>query len=632
MSKIYLNPNAIKENTIPINKIVTVDLDGKQDIIDDLDDIRNGAAKGATALQSVPEIYVTKDDLKKVNNVSYSELKTLRDSSQLVSGQQYRITDYVTTTTQANTRSAGHQFDVIVTADNENTLNYIAKACLHEGDTYFSEAGANLAAWQIWYSLDNDSKRFAWADTKNGTGVIYRMIDEWGNDCPYDFKNIMFKHPTDSKTYPSTYYTFSYDTLGSKDMSLKGEICYNNKIENYGQNFNDNINPLGSLKLPRNVFISRSSSWIFIGNIIGSHCNNNSFEYQCCFNKLESSDNNEFKNHCSYNEVKNCHNMRLDSNTCNNTFENCSHIKSEEAIEYSVFKNCSHITSKRLEFCSFFNIHSLRNIDNQLKSCVFKNNAGSLLEFDYSILDGIEWHNPMGGIVVEQYQTYEGTNISVSLSHSDIMKISYNRLKLLRNNNYLKPGYKYRIIDYSTTTSQENTKSAEHKFDIIVTATSYNTLSEEAQAIQNDNEGYFDDSNLSAWKIWYSLDNDTERFEWADIERIDHNDVETILADSSECTIKSDLIDGNTFITPFNFESCVWVDDGDGVIPYDGGSNHDEEELIYEWGYFTDEDDNTHLCLYKSNAGLYEEEGQPDYGDKYLYRGVVNVDGTDYDY
>lgn len=126
-------------------------------------------------------------------DLTYEELKSLRDNAQLIPGQQYRITDYVTTTAQENTRSAGHQFDVIVTADNENTLNEVARACLHEGDTYFSEAGANLAAWQIWYSLDNDTERFAWADTENGKGVIYYMKDEHDNEAPYDFKNIQFK-------------------------------------------------------------------------------------------------------------------------------------------------------------------------------------------------------------------------------------------------------------------------------------------------------------------------------------------------------------------------------------------------------------------------------------------------------
>ena len=78
-----------------------------------------------------------------------------------------------------------------MTADSTNKLNEKARACLHDGDTYFENS--NLAAWQLWYSLDNDTERFAWADNSLGHGVIYRMIDEYNNDCPYDFKNIQFK-------------------------------------------------------------------------------------------------------------------------------------------------------------------------------------------------------------------------------------------------------------------------------------------------------------------------------------------------------------------------------------------------------------------------------------------------------
>lgn len=219
--------------------------------------------------------------------ITYSELKSLRDNEELVPGAQYRITDYVTTTKQEDTQSAGHQFDIIVTADSENTLNEKARAIQHDGDTYFADS--NLSAWEIWYSLDNDTERFAWARTPiyspetnskmimvkgsdnltyiyvratgydengkcgwvyapdgdntsfityvnngyealdgedyiytnsedliigdvldmngesvtlvdmsyiSGKGVIYRMIDEFNNDCPYDFKNIMFKRYT----------------------------------------------------------------------------------------------------------------------------------------------------------------------------------------------------------------------------------------------------------------------------------------------------------------------------------------------------------------------------------------------------------------------------------------------------
>ena len=143
-------------------------------------------------------------------NITYANLVELRDNGELVAGMQYRITDYVTTTAQENTRSAGHQFDVIVTADNENTLNEVARACLHEGDTYFSEACANLAAWQIWYSLDNDAERFAWADTENGKGVIYRMIDDLNNDLSYDFKNIMYVDMTKLKILAEAMYYGSW--------------------------------------------------------------------------------------------------------------------------------------------------------------------------------------------------------------------------------------------------------------------------------------------------------------------------------------------------------------------------------------------------------------------------------------
>ena len=124
-------------------------------------------------------------------SITWSELKALRDNSQLVAGTWYRITDYTCTTIQENTRSAGHIFDVIVRADSENKLNEEAFAIQHEGDDYF--ASSNLSAWKLWYSIDNDTTRFAWADAENGKGVIYRMIDEWNNDVPYDFKNINFK-------------------------------------------------------------------------------------------------------------------------------------------------------------------------------------------------------------------------------------------------------------------------------------------------------------------------------------------------------------------------------------------------------------------------------------------------------
>lgn len=129
-----------------------------------------------------------------MTETTYADLKSMRDNGTLTPGMWYRITDYVCTTTQSNTISAGNKFDVIVLATSTNSLSEQARAINHtpqEGETdYF--ANSNLSAWRIWYCLDNDTTRFAWADATNGKGVIYRMIDEWENDCEYDFKNIMY--------------------------------------------------------------------------------------------------------------------------------------------------------------------------------------------------------------------------------------------------------------------------------------------------------------------------------------------------------------------------------------------------------------------------------------------------------
>ena len=125
-------------------------------------------------------------------NLTYNELKELRDNSKLKPSQYYRITDFVTTVANdSEARSAGHPFDIIVLASDKDKLQDECYAIQHENDEYF--ANCNLAAWKIWYCLDNDTTKYMWADTTNGKGVIYRMIDEWQNDCPYDFKNVQFK-------------------------------------------------------------------------------------------------------------------------------------------------------------------------------------------------------------------------------------------------------------------------------------------------------------------------------------------------------------------------------------------------------------------------------------------------------
>lgn len=156
-------------------------------------------------------------------STTYKKLKATRDKGKLIPGAWYRITDYKCTTTQPGTKSAGHVFDIVVRAFDNCLLEEKGYAKHHENDSYFKDCIPE--SWKIWYCLDNDDTRFAWADTENGKGVIYRMIDEWNNDVPYDFKNIMFKRAKDNKQLG--YADYPYFIIPTDDTECDGnEVIY----------------------------------------------------------------------------------------------------------------------------------------------------------------------------------------------------------------------------------------------------------------------------------------------------------------------------------------------------------------------------------------------------------------------
>ena len=243
---------------------------------------------------------------------TYAELKNMRDNGTLTPGMWYRITDYECTTTQENTISAGNKFDVIVLATSKNSLSEQARAINHtpqEGETdYF--ANSNLLAWQIWYCLDNDTTRFTWADSTNGKGVIYRMIDEWGNECEYDFKNIMYvRYKLIAPVYEGddVYYkrganiisseiangAFAYIWAGTENAehqwssSLKSQTTGESKsFYTFSLISNDNVidgsiqgickyNVVKSvMQLPNIVVFNLNTDYGFMLNYFGDDCNN----------------------------------------------------------------------------------------------------------------------------------------------------------------------------------------------------------------------------------------------------------------------------------------------------------------------------------------------------------------------
>ena len=98
------------------------------------------------------------------------------------------------------------------------------------------------------------------------------------------------------------------------------------------------------------------------------------------------------------------------------------------------------------------------------------------------------------------------------------VRVTYGELMTLLQSARLTSGKVYRITDYATVLASDITtaQSADHVFDVLVTAVAENALSEDARAIHHDGDTYFGGSQLKSWALKYSLFNDTTRFGWAD--------------------------------------------------------------------------------------------------------------------
>jgi hypothetical protein len=300
------------------NKVITEALNNKVDKIQ---------GKGLSSEDFTTEFKQKLESLSSIESVTWSELKTLRDSSTLSPGTLYRITDYVTTTSQPDTRSSGYGFDVVVLATSVNTLLEEAFVVKRDDDVYFTEHNSNLNAWKIWYCLDNDVERFAWA-SDTGKGVVYRMIDEFGNDCPYDFKNIQFKRKLVNgildlenglDSYVYTFNLYNVETNINEDYSLK-EQCHDNIIKLY---------PIKPCFLSNNVFLNLSDFMNYCDcNSLEIYCLDNTFGDGCRYNKFnEGCSNNIFGPNCVYNifdyscydnVFSECHSNIIQNNFANN--------------------------------------------------------------------------------------------------------------------------------------------------------------------------------------------------------------------------------------------------------------------------------------------------------------------------
>lgn len=170
-------------------------------------------------------------------------------------------------------------------ASNNFETNLKVTAEAYDGIDYF--ANCNLNSWEIKYCLDGDTNRFQWAniDPNVSKGIIYYMKDDKGNECPYDFKNILFDN----------FYTFSYTVGGVLyDGTVKYQ-CYNNRIL-------PTHNQDGVTKLNNNVFKNTSATSLCCFNVFGLDCEGNTFGDSCASNTFGNyCKGNSFGNNCQYN-------------------------------------------------------------------------------------------------------------------------------------------------------------------------------------------------------------------------------------------------------------------------------------------------------------------------------------------
>lgn len=315
--------------------------------------LTNGAVSTAKLVDGAVTASKLADSARQLVEKTWSELKAMRDDGALVPGQQYRITDYVATTNgDMGSQSANHRFDIIVTADDAGTLNEHARAIAHDGDTYF--AGCDLAAWDVWYCIDNDTTRFAWALADGGKGVVYRLVDEFQNDVPCDFKGIKFKAYGDTDNVYR--YTFDSGTArGNVDYSLQGLVkaVFNNKI---ALDRDEVSSGAYKWRLSRIVFKGEACSsntfgpWCYnntfnsgcIGNTFGWYCSANTFGSNCSFNTFGSTcSSNKFGSTCEHNKFGgSCYRNTFGSSCSFNTFGNdCDNNTLGVGCDYNTFGN-----------------------------------------------------------------------------------------------------------------------------------------------------------------------------------------------------------------------------------------------------------------------------------------------------
>ena len=280
-----------------------------------------------------------------VIEVTYGELVNLKNTSSLVKGQNYLLTDYMTTYTQpvtGVTKTSGVIEPLIITATDVDKLHNQCKSTLYPQDIVYYEITADIGNG---YGTEGFTK-----------GKIYRRIDTLrNNDIGTDWRHVKYDRN-------------GVDKLLFEDYSN----CYNNIIKTYflhntvvGNDFH--ANTIG------NGFYNNTIEYGFNSNTIGNDFYYNTIGNDFYYNTIENSfSNNTIGNDFYYNTIE----YGFNSNTIGNDFSN-------NTIGNGFYTNGNSTTpflSQNTEFRNGINnVTSSTEIQNQLIDVVvFKSPNGTL--------------------------------------------------------------------------------------------------------------------------------------------------------------------------------------------------------------------------------------------------------------
>lgn len=175
---------------------------------------------------------------------TYEELFQLYENNNLVPGQKYRFPYTLKLKENDNYKSAGHVFDIIITAISNGHFDTNVVADFNADDTYIADnlMSANLlTALKIEYCFDAREFNNPYDIYDTNYGVITRMTDSYGNSFPYDFMNMQFKAYVayDFFNLPYLFFAESEDEQNFEDV-----WCYtfSTLYYNYDEGYYDVLN------------------------------------------------------------------------------------------------------------------------------------------------------------------------------------------------------------------------------------------------------------------------------------------------------------------------------------------------------------------------------------------------------